>query len=157
MKKGMTKFFMCILTAIIAVFCLVSCNQGGTTKAKLEFSNAEQIVMMIEETDGKATAFDALTSLKDQGLISFEYNESTYGAYITSINGKAEQILESTANSSKGYSWTLYTSDMQNAYTETTVTYGDVVCGLSAYGASSLVVKEGALYVWVYEYYDYAW
>ena len=156
MKRIKIFLVSCILFAL-CLAGLSACNKGGETTAKLEFSSAEQIVMSIEETDGKANAFDALKSLRNQDLISFDYTESTYGAYITSINGVAEQIIESTPNSSKGYSWTLYTSDMKYAYEEGAITYGETVCGKSSLGASSLVVKKDAIYIWVYEYYEYSW
>ena len=155
MKRKIYTFFTFLLTVVTFACFLVSCNKGGETKAKLESSTAEQIVIKIEETDGEANAFDALKSLRNQDLISFDYTESTYGAYVTSINGKAEQVIESTMTSAKGYSWALYTSDTEYAYTDSTVTYGETVCGKSAMGASSVTVKKGAIYIWVYEYYEY--
>ena len=83
--------------------------------------------------------------------------DSTYGAYITSINGKAETVISSTLNSSEGYTWSFYTSDMEYAYGDPSIEIDGRVCGLSSLGASSLIVKEGELYVWVYEYYSYVW
>jgi hypothetical protein len=163
MKRKIVNLLTLMLTVILSVLALVSCDnilttgKGGTTKAKLESTSETQIVMLIEETDGNANAFDALKSLRDQDLISFDYTTSQYGSYITSINGKAEAVTESTANSSKGYSWMLYTSDMENAYESDTIMVGDRVCGSSAMGASTLTVKEGALYVWVYKEYNYTW
>lgn len=124
-------------------------NEGDT--------NETQIVMRVISTDGKATAFDALKDLEEDGKITFEYTESTYGAYITSINGKAEQNIESTMTTSKGYSWMLYTSDHEFGYDYATVTVGERVCYQSSLGASSLQAKPGEIYVWVYEYYDYSW
>ena len=159
MKRKITELLTFVLTVIFSAFCLVACNRGGETTARLveEHTSATQIVMTIEKTDGKATAFDALKSLRNQDLISFDYSTSSYGAYITSINGKAEVITESTANSSKGSSWILYTSDMDSAYDTKTIMIGETVCGQSSLGASSLIVKEGVLYVWVYEAYEYTW
>ncbi len=163
MKRKITTFFTLIFTFIVSVCCLIACKpaeeSGGETIAKLvEAQSSEtQIVMTIEEADGTANAFDALKSLRNQDLISFDYTSSVYGAYITSINGKAEAVFESTANSSKGASWMLYTSDMENAYDMTTITIDGVVCGQSSVGASSLKVKKGCLYVWVYESYEYSW
>ena len=157
MKQKIVNFITFILTVTVAVVCCVSCQESGETKAKLQSITETQIVMTIEQTDGKANAFDALKSLRNQDLLSFDYTTSQYGAYITSINGKAEAVTESTLNSSKGYSWMLYTSDMDNAYTAETITVGETTCGKAAQGASSLTVKTGALYVWVYESYDYSW
>ncbi|MBQ7235663.1 MAG: hypothetical protein IJX03_00710 [Clostridia bacterium] len=144
-------FLLCFITAFS-----VACKNGEAT-AKIESVTETQIVMSIEETDGKATAFDALKSLRNQDLISFDYVESSYGAYITSINGKAEYVIESTLTSSKGYSWMLYTSDMENAYEEKSIEINGITCGQSAFGASSLAVKSDELYVWVFEYYEYTW
>ena len=163
MKRKIVNLLTLMLAIITSMLVFVSCDnilmtdKGGTTKAKLESTSETQIVMLIEETDGNANAFDALKSLRDQDLISFDYTTSQYGSYITSINGKAEAVTESTANSSKGYSWMLYTSDMENAYESDTITVGDKVCGGSAMGASTLTVKEGELYVWVYKEYNYTW
>jgi hypothetical protein len=156
MKRKMANLVTLILTVALSVLSFAACN-GGETKAKLVSADETQIVMTIEETDGNATAFDALKSLRDQDLISFDYTTSQYGTYITSINGKAEVLTESTANSSKGSSWMLYTSDMENAYESDTITVDGTVCGSAAKGASSLQVKEGALYVWVYKAYSYEW
>lgn len=157
MKRKFLNLLTLMLAVMTSILVFVSCDNGGTTKAKLQSTSETQIVMFIEETDGNANAFDALKSLREQDLISFDYSTSQYGSYITSINGKAEMVIESTANSSKGYSWMLYTSDMENAYESDTITVGDTVCGSSAMGASSLKVKEGALYVWVYKEYNYTW
>lgn len=157
MKRKIISLITLAITLMLSVCCLVSCQKSGETKAILQSATEDQIVMSIEETDGNANAFDALKSLRNQDLLSFDYTMSTYGAFITSINGKANAVSESTANSSKGYSWTLYTSDMENAYDTKTVTIGNTVCGESAFGASGLTVKEGELYVWVYAYYEYTW
>lgn len=157
MKRKAMYLLTCILTVIMSIGCFVGCA-GGATKAKLEESTtAEQIVMSIEETDGKASAFDALKSLRNQDAVSFDYTMSTYGAYITSINGKAEQVTTATANSSEGYSWMLYTSDTEYAYETPTITVEGKTCGKASMGSSSVIVKEGELYVWVYEHYSYNW
>ncbi len=158
MKRKVSCLFALCLVVLTSVLCFVACG-GGTTTAKLVSATETQIVMEIEKTDGVASAFDALKSLREQGKVVFEYSESEYGAYIHSINGKAEKNLETTATSSKGYAWTLYTSDADVAYMDAglTITVGETVCGQSSMGASALKVKESCLYVWVYEYYEYSW
>lgn len=157
MKRKIVNFVTIMFVMLTFAITFVACTNGGETKAKLESTTETQIVMVIEETDGNANAFDALKSLRDQDLISFDYTTSQYGSYITSINGKAEAVTESTTNSSKGYSWMLYTSDMDNAYESDTITVDGTVCGSATMGASTLKVKEGALYVWVYKEYNYTW
>ena len=157
MKRKLVSLLLFTLTVILAVFSGVGCQRGGKTTAKLEASTEDMIVMSIASSDGKANAFNALQSLQEQGVITFEYQDSTYGAYVTSINGKAEKIISSTLTSSEGYSWSFYTSDREYAYDSPTVTVEGRVCGLSSLGASSLTVKEGELYIWVYEHYNYSW
>lgn len=157
MKQKLIRIASFLLTAIVSIACFAAC-QGGKTEAKLlDSTTSEQIVISIEATDGKANALDALKMLRNQDLISFDYTTSTYGAYITSINGKAEAIVSSTTNSSEGYSWMLYTSDAEYAYESTTISVEGKTCGQSSVGASSLTVKVGEIYVWVYEHYNYTW
>ena len=150
-------FFSCLLAMVVTVFSFTACFKSGKTTAKLESISETQVIMFIEQTDGNANALDALKSLRDQDLISFDYVTGQYGSYITSINGKAEMVTESTANSSKGFSWMLYTSDMEMAYESDTIMVGERVCGASSMGASMLTVKEGEVYVWVYKEYSYTW
>ena len=150
--KKLTAILCTLAFCVLSLFC-AACGSSGKTTAKIEYVTEDAIIMSIETTDGKATAFDALKSLRNQDLISFDYTESSFGAYVTSINGKAGYSL----NTSKGYSWMLYTTDTDSANEETTVTIDGVVLCQSALGASSLKVKAGEIYAWVFEYYDYSW
>ena len=95
MKRKLVSLLLFTLTVILAVFSGVGCQRGGKTTAKLEASTEDMIVMSIASSDGKANAFNALQSLQEQGVITFEYQDSTYGAYVTSINGKAEKVISS--------------------------------------------------------------
>ena len=156
MKRKVKSLIFYLLCAIL-IFSCTACHLGGKTTANLVSVREESVVMSIQETDGEANAFNALESLKEQGKITFEFVDSTYGAYVTSINGKAEMVISSTLNSSEGYTWSFYTSDMEYAYDYQSIEIDGRVCGLSSLGASSLIVKEGELYVWVYEYYSYEW
>ena len=97
MKRKIVNLVTIMLVILTFAITFVACTNGGETKAKLESTTETQIVMVIEETDGSANAFDALKSLRDQDLISFDYTTSQYGSYITSINGKAEAVTEFSA------------------------------------------------------------
>ena len=80
--------------------------------------------------------------MKKDGKVEFVAQQSAYGAYITSINGKAE---------TNGYSWMLYTSDEEFSTTDYgTVEYNGKQYGQAALGADSLIVKEGEIYIWAY-------
>ena len=62
---------------------------------------------------------------------------------VTSINGKA--------NTTNSY-WMLYTSDAENANNSWgTVEYEGNTYGSAMYGADSLTIKDGCLYIWEYQ------
>ena len=153
MKRKMKSVVTLLLVAVLCLFGFTACKkEAGETKALvLESVTETMVVMKIVEAEENATALSALTKLKEQGEIEFTYTESTYGAYITSINGKAEQ-----SSGTSGYSWMLYTSDTEKSSTEFgSVEYKGKTYGQASEGASTLVVKEGEYYVWAYEAWSY--
>lgn len=158
MKRKFLQLTTLFLAVVLTAICFTACGiYTNTVVATLDYKTEDAIVMTVTTTDGKATAFDALKYLQDKGQITFTYEDSTYGAFITAINGKENVVTESTQNSSKGASWMFYTSDKENAYEETTTEINGVTYYSCAFGASGLVVKEGETYVWVYETYEYTW
>lgn len=158
MKRKFLQITTLLLAVIFSAMCFTACNAytSGVT-VKLDSLTETAVVMTVTKTDGKATAFDALKCLQDNGKLDFVSEDSGYGAFIKSINGKENVVTESTANSSKGASWMLYTSDKEKAIEETTTVIDGVTYYSSSVGASSLTVKEGETYVWVYESYDFTW
>ena len=152
MKRKIYLFVTFLLTLIMSVACLVACEKDGETKAvSLEQVTQTMVVMKGTEAEENATALSALSKLKEDGLIEFVSVDSTYGAYITEVNGKAE-----TSSGTSGYSWMLYTSDTEFSSTEYgTVEYDGVAYGQAALGASSLVVKAGHYYIWAYTEWSY--
>ncbi len=136
-------FLTIFLLATMLVVNLFGCKPKGTTeKVTLEFSSENMIVMTIVETKGEASALSALTKLKKHGKVDFDYNQTASGAFITSINGRAN---------TNEYYWMLYTSDEEFSTTEYgTVDYNGQQYGQASYGADSLVVKEGEIYIWAY-------
>lgn len=149
MKRRLAYFLCGVLTVLFTLCCFASC--GGETKGvSLVKTSETMVVMKVTEAEEGATAFSALKKLKDEGKIEFEYTESAYGAYITSINGKEE-----TSETMSGYSWMLYTSDAEFSSTEFgSVEYDGKTYGQASLGASSLVVKEGEYYIWSYTYWS---
>lgn len=152
MKRKISLFVTLLLSLVMSVCCLVSCQKDGETKAvSLEQVTETMVVMKVTEAEENATALSALTKLKEEGQIEFVVTESVYGSYITSINGKQE-----VSSGNSGYSWMLYTSDTELSITEFgTVEYNGVEYGQASLGASSLVVKEGHLYIWYYTEWSY--
>lgn len=152
MKRKINVIFTLLLSLVMSVVCFVACQKQGETKAvTLEKVSETLVVMKVTEAEENATALSALTKLKEEGLIEFVVTESVYGSYITSINGKQE-----VSSGNSGYSWMLYTSDTELSITEFgTVEYDGVEYGQASLGASSLVVKEGHLYIWYYTEWSY--
>ena len=147
MKRKIATFFTLFFAALFSLLTIVSCAPQGATKAvSLESVTQTMVVMKVDEAEENASALSALTKLKEDGLIEFTVQESSYGAYITSINGKAEE-----SGATSGYSWMLYTSDTEFSTTEFgVVEYNGVEYGQAALGASSLIVKSGEYYIWYY-------
>lgn len=152
MQRKFYKNITLLLTLVISVFAFTACQKDGETKAvSLEQVTETMIVMKVTEAEENATALSALTKLKDDGKIDFESVNSTYGAYITSINGKEE-----TSSGNSGYSWMLYTSDTELSSTEFgVVEYNGKTYGQAALGADSLLVKEDHYYIWFYTEWSY--
>ena len=143
MKRKFYLVATLLLSLMLALCAFTGCKPSGTTeKVTLESVTENMVVMKVIKTKGEASALSALTKLKEDNQIEFEHKDSGYGAYITSINGKSEV---------NGYSWMLYTSDTEFSTTEFgSVTYDGKTYGQASLGASSLVVKEGELYIWAY-------
>ena len=152
MKRKIYTFVTLLLTLVISICALGACQKDGEVKAiSLETVTETMIVMKVSEAEENATALSALTKLKEEGLIDFVSMDSTYGAYIVSINGKEE-----TSSGNSGYSWMLYTSDLEVSSTEfNSVEYNGEVYGSASLGASMLTVKAGHYYIWAYTAWSY--
>ena len=153
MKRKIRIFFSCTFALLFVLFGLVSCKKpnGETKSLVLETVTETLVVMKIVEAEEGATALSALTKLQEEGKIQFESKNGAFGAYITSVNGKAEQ-----SSGSSGYSWMLYTSDDEHSSTEYgSIEYNGKTYGQAGMGASMLVVKEGEYYIWAYEAWSY--
>ena len=142
MKKLICKLTAYMVLVFMVISTLVSCFQNPPLVLD---SNQIYLVMQpsneqVEITDD-TTLLSYMHALKDKGDLDFE----TKDGMITSING-----IENTSNYSS--CWMLYTSDEENANTSWgTVKYQFKVYGSAMYGAEQLKIKEGYLYIWVYQ------
>ncbi len=153
MKRKISHLIALLLMFVFYIYGCTACKKetGETKSLVLESVTDTMVVMKIVEAEENATALNALTKLKEEGKIDFISKQGAYGAYITAINGKAEQ-----SSGTSGYSWMLYTSDTENSSTEFgSVIYDGKTYGQAATGASSLVVKAGEYYIWSYEAWEY--
>ena len=137
----MKRNFLSIVFAIILLFCCFACN-GGEGKCSLVTCEENRVVILVEETDGKATLLNCMESLAEENA-AFTYTME--GGMITEINGKKNAVDFSSC-------WMLYTSDAEMSNTEWgTVEYEGESIGSAILGAESLVVTEGEVYIWVYQ------
>ena len=130
----MKKLILCLTVIVIAV-CSVACN---VVTDNVEGSDIAVITVSSDvlEITSTTTLLDYMNELKSKGKISF----SMADGMITEINGKS---------AGGNVYWMLYTDDAElsneawGTYEYQQKTYLSAI-----YGAESLVVKEGATYVW---------
>ena len=140
----MKKLFTCMLAFLtLAISCVfVSCFQKQPLVIKqsdtyIVITVSDKQMSLAEDT----TLVDYMQSLKTSGELDFEIKDGM----VTSINH-----IENPADFSS--CWMLYTSDADNANTAWgEIEYNGNVYGSSVDGAERLTVKNGCLYIWVYQ------
>lgn len=135
MKRKLKSFITLLTAAVLSALMLFGCTK--TVQIDGDF-----VVITAREVAENTTVLDYMQRLKAEGELAFEYADGDYGAYITGING--------VANDNDSY-WMLYTSDTEYATTEYTAEYDGTAYGQATLGASSLNVKEGETYIWYYQ------
>lgn len=135
MKRKLKAFITLLAAAVLSACMLFGCTK--TVQIDGDF-----VVITAQEVAENTTVLGYMQQLEADGELSFEYADSDYGAYITSING--------VANDNDSY-WMLYTSDAEYATTEYTAVYDGKTYGQATLGASTLLVKEGESYIWYYQ------
>ena len=94
----------------------------------------------MELTD-TTTLVEYMNALKEDGALDFEMSNGM----VSSVNG-----IENPADWSS--CWMLYTSDTDNANTAWgEVEYKGEVYGSAILGAETLTVKDGCLYIWIFQ------
>ena len=151
-----------LLIFVAAMLCFaVGC---GTTK--INITDETSIVFVATsstmEIDGNTTLEDYLVALRDAGDLSFEGDKGDFGLFITSMDGKANEVISSTLNSSEGYSWTVYIDFLTidgviYASDSETLIFNDKTLYKASYGVSAIPCLENHTYAFVYEYYNFTW
>ena len=142
MKQLIHKLTAYLVAAFALIFSLASCFQ----KPPLVLEVAETYIVIEPDNDQipiteNMTLLDCMQELKEDGELQFELKDGM----ITSVNG-----IENAADWSN--CWMLYTSDEDNANTAWgTVEYVTQVFGSAISGAETLKIKDGYLYIWVYQ------
>ena len=136
----MKKFLSLVLalTLALTVAVLTAC-----TKDPLVIKESDTyVVIKVETTKTDLTLANYMASLdeyKDMFVIE--------SGMVKSING-----IENAADWSA--CWMLYTDDYREEFSNSawgTVIYKDKTYNSAAYGAESLIVKNGCTYIWIYQ------
>ena len=129
------KKFLALVSSILAVIAccfIVACTDETTQPVVITATDSS-----FEYED--KTLKDYMDYLQDDGQLSF----TVIGGMVTTINGKSN-----TANSY----WMLYTNDKENSDESWgTFEYEGEIYASASLGAESLPVKQGNIYIWVYQ------
>lgn len=130
------KKIVALITLLVMAFCLSACN-----KDPLVINESDTFVVVKVETDKT----DLTLSQYMQSLTEYNENFEIVNGMVVSING-----IENASDWSN--CWMLYTSDVDNANTSWgKIEYKGSVYGSAIDGAERLIVKDGCLYIWVYQ------
>lgn len=140
MKNKRIFLIAVIVIALLSIVMgtLVACNNNDDTSTKkvtITLMDNERIV-----TTDKAYLGDVLKDLKTAGLIKFEYQDSAYGMFITSINDKTLASNEFVG---------IYLSSDNPDYADLlipTVTVGGTTYYSANKGADTLPIIDGVKY-----------
>ena len=140
----MKKIFNTIIaiTLSVIVFSFFGCSPKDPLVIK-ESDTYIVITVSNEQMDIKknTTLVDYMNSLKNDGKLDFEIENGM----VTSVNG-----IENPADWSS--CWMLYTSDSDSSNTAWgTIEYDGKVYGSAIVGAESLIIKDGCIYIWVFQ------
>lgn len=125
-KKSWIALLLCLVATLFGV-CFIGCNK-----------EVEPVAITVSQATEGETLLQYMEGLQENKELTFTISNGM----VTSING-----ISQTTNCY----WMLYTSDSENANTAWgTYVYEGNELGSAIYGADSLTVKEGCVYVWVY-------
>lgn len=150
MKRKITSILTLMFTVILAVTCLFACDKGGNDEqpaegaivASVTEATETLIVIKVDKAEDESTLLDVMNYLKGEDALTFETQNSTYGEFVLSINGKEQ---------GNDLYWNSYTSDTDEDVANVSFgyEYNGQTLGYCNFGVSSMPVKAGCIYVWV--------
>ncbi len=146
MKRAFTSFLTLILTLITSV-CLFACaKEGGVKVSKISVDgNASKNYVAIFIGEGGVEKDTTLSTVMEALQEADELSFTISSGMLTQING-----VENAANYNP--CWMLYTDDEDFSNTQYgAYDYQEKSLGNAIVGAEALSVKEGKVYVWVYQ------
>lgn len=163
--KKLTKIFASLVAvcALCAVFAFAGCGKqvkivstdDGKTKSAVFVASSDVMELTVQ-----TSLADYLEALQEKDELQYVAENSTYGLYITSVNGQAEST---DANGSHGWSWMVYTDLVtiegdKAIYSNAefgTYEYEGKTLNSASYGISELPCVEGYTYALVYSEWSY--
>ena len=138
----MKKILHAIITIIISIAMLSLVGCGGNNLVIKETDTYIVITASNEQMqiNSDTTLVDYMNSLKEDNKLDFEIK----GGMINSVNGIENPIDYSSC-------WMLYTNDTENSNSAETIEYKGNTYGSAVLGVESLIIKDGYLYIWVYQ------
>lgn len=132
-----------LLASLLLVFALCTACTPEKDPLVLKESDTFIVIKADESVSENETLATYMSKLKERGdaVVDFEI----VGGMVKSINGKENASDYSSC-------WMLYTSDTENANDAWgTVEYEEKLYGSAVSGAEALEVKNGEIYIWVYQ------
>ena len=124
--------FLVVMTVFASAF-LFSCGKST--------DGVEPVVIVADESAGGKTLLSVMEEMEETGELSYKVKDGM----IVEINGTENDIDYDPC-------WMLYTSDTENSSTAWgEYEYEGQILGSANYGADSLIVKSGEIYVWLYQ------
>ena len=131
--------FLLFIVLLMGVGCF-----GKKAPTVIKESDTYIVINVSSETmdiNENITLVEYMYALKEKGELTFEMKNGM----VSSVNG-----IENPADWSS--CWMLYTGDADNANTAWgEVEYKGVVYGSAIFGAESLKIKNGCLYIWIFQ------
>ena len=140
MKKILT---LMLSLCLVVTLCICA---GCTNKEQLVIKESDTFIVITVSKDqmqitSNSTLVDYMESLKDDGKLDFEIS----GGMVSSVNG-----IENPTDWSS--CWMLYTDDIDNAISAWgEIEFNGKVYASSILGAEMLKIKDGCVYIWVYQ------
>lgn len=140
----MKKFLNTIIVISLSFF--IFSIFGCSSKEPLVIKESDTYIVITasnEQMDitNTTTLVDYMNSLKADGQLTFEINNGM----VSSVNG-----IDNPSDWSS--CWMLYTSDLDNANSAWgTIEYNGNIYGSAILGAESLIIKDGCIYIWVFQ------
>lgn len=128
------------LLCLVVAFATVACGKSS------DFEYVIEVDLSAYEFESETvTLLDYMNKLVEDGKMTFTTSGSGEMILITAINGKEQ--------TTKSY-WMLYTNDDTEGIASTeygSYEYAGQTLGSANFGAASLNVKDGCVYVWAYK------